>query len=224
MAGVIHRDIERPSRALVQEFRKIPTGIASDAMNRMNCMEAAIKSVTENSRIAGPAVTVKSMVGDNTMSHHAIYEAEPGDVLVIDARGHLNTSVWGFVQTMACRLRKIQAVVIDGAIRDLKEIRESGFPVFCKGVSPAGPHKGWGGSVNEPIQCGGVPVEPGDIVIGDDDGVVVVPRRIAQEVLERSNERLETEREWMQKLNAGVSTIEILGLDKTTRELDIEVR
>lgn len=224
MSGIIYKKISRPPKELIVAFKDIPTSIASDSMNRMNCMHASIKPVIENVSIVGPAVTVKSMVGDNIMSHYAICEAEPGDLLVIDARGHMDTSVWGFIQTTACKLKGIEAVIIDGTIRDIREIRDSHFPIFCKGATPAGPHKGWGGSINEPIQCGGVPVDPGDIIIGDDDGVVVIPQRIAQEVLERSKKRLEMEKEWMQKLNRGLSTVEIFGFDRKIKQLGIEVK
>ena len=224
MSALIITKIQRPPKELVDRFRGIPTSIISDMLNRMNAMHASIKPVTQNVRIAGPAVTVKCMVGDNIMSHHAIYIAEEGDVLVIDARGHVDTSVWGFIQTTASRLRKLEGVVIDGAIRDVQETRESGYPVFCKGATPAGPHKGWGGSINEPIQCGGVPVSPGDIIVGDDDGVVVVPQGVAKEVLDKSLERMVEEEEWMRKITEGLSTVEILGFDEKIKQLGLEVR
>ena len=157
------------------------------------------------------------------MTHQAIYLAEPGDVIVVDARGHLDTSVWGGIQTLACEKCGVAGVVIDGSVRDLQEIRESRFPVFCKGVVPAGPHKGWGDSINIPIQCGGVPVNPGDIVVGDDDGVVVIPKNEAEEVLSLAKERIETEKKWIRGIKGGKTTLEVIELDKKIKELGVEM-
>ena len=221
MPGVINKTVKRSSKEVIDGFKGIPTTIISDAMNRMNCMIAEIKPLVSDIHTVGSAVTIQAMVGCNIMSHKAIYVAEPGDMIVFDARGHKNTSVWGFLQTKACVIRKLAGVVIDGTIRDSKEIRESRFPVFCRGVTPAGPHKGWGDSINIGIQCGGVSVNPGDIVVGDDDGVVVVPCEKAEEVLKESRNRLQIEKEWFEKLEKGISTMEILGLDKKIAELGV---
>ena len=221
MLGVINKTVKRSSKKVIDGFKGIPTTIVSDAMNRMNCMIAEIKPLVSDIHTVGSAVTVQSMVGCNIMSHKAIYVAEPGDIIVFDARGHKNTSVWGFLQTKACAIRTLAGVVIDGTVRDSREVRESRFPVFCRGVTPAGPHKGWGDSINISIQCGGVSVNPGDIVVGDDDGVVVVPYEKAEEVLKESRNRLQIEKEWFEKLEKGISTMEILGLDKKIAELGV---
>jgi 4-hydroxy-4-methyl-2-oxoglutarate aldolase len=164
------------------------------------------------------------MVGNNIMTHQAIYTAEPGDIIVVDARGHVDTSVWGYIQTVASKVRQIKAVVIDGSIRDIKEIRESGFPVFCRGAVPAGPHKGWGDSVNVPISCGGVSVSPGDLIVGDDDGVVVVPKAIAKQVQKLACERAKMENSWLAEIAKGRSTLEILGLDKKIKDLGVKIQ
>ena len=224
MPGVIHTEISRAPRELIDEFRGLSTAILSDAMNRMNSMTADIKPTVEGTHIAGPAVTVQCIVGDNLMIHKAIYVAGPGDVIVVDARGHKDNSVWGNIMSQACRIRGIEAVVIDGAIRDIRENREGGFPIFCKGVVPAGSQKSWGGNINVSIQCGGVGVEPGDIVVGDDDGVVVVPTDIASKVLQGAKERAKVEEEWLHELQKGRTTLELIGLDKKLHELDIETR
>ena len=222
--GVIYTRIERPDSGLLEQYKSIPTTIISDAMNRTNAMHAEIKPLSPGAKLVGPAVTVKAMVGCNIMSHQAIYVAEPGDVIVFNARGHKDTSVWGFLQTRACVLRGIAGVVIDGTVRDSREIRESGFPLFCRGATPAGPHKGWGDSINVPIQCGGVQVNPGDIVVGDDDGVVIVSREQAVEILERALAGLRKEEQWFKAVEEGKSTVEILGLDRKIREMGVEWR
>lgn len=207
----------RPPADLVADLGRVPTTILSDMMNRMNAMQAAIKPVRAGLRLAGPALTVKCMVGDNIMTHKAITMAQAGDVLVVDGRAHEDTAIWGGLQTAACMVKKLGGVVVDGAVRDVAELREGDFPVFTRAATPAGPHKGWGGSVNEPIQCGGVTVMPGDIVIGDDDGVVVVAQAVATQVLTRALRRLEEETEWKRRVEAGESLLDILDLN---RQLD----
>jgi len=223
MSGVVYKKIKRTKKEIIEEFKKIPTTIVSDAMNRTNAMKASIKPLIENIHIAGSAITVKCMVGNNIMTHQAIYLAEPGDVIVIDARGHVDTSVWGGVQTLACKSRGILGVVIDGSIRDVRDIKKLQYPVFCSGVVPAGPHKGWGDSVNIPIQCGGVPVNPGDIIIGDDDGVVVIPRNEAEEVFKKAKNRIEIEEKWIVGVKKGKTTLELIGLDKKIKEMGVKI-
>ena len=214
MTIFVREKIERPKESIVKGFADMPTSIVSDVMNRMNVMHAAIKPVQKNVHMAGTAVTIKTMVGDNLATHHGIYHAQAGDVLVVDARGCMEASVWGFLQTTAALCRGLSGIVIDGTIRDVSEIRDSRLPLFCKGATPAGPHKGWGGSINEQIQCGGVPVNPGDIIIGDDDGVVVVPRESAKDILENAKARLETEEEWFKRVKNGERTVDILCLEE----------
>jgi regulator of RNase E activity RraA len=224
MAGIINSKIKRPPNKLITEFEELNTSIISDTMNRMNSMKAEIKPIIEIDRaVAGPAVTVQCIVGDNLMIHQAMYIAQPGDILVIDARGHKDTSVWGAIMTKACMVRGVKAVVIDGSIRDLRENREMGFPIFCLGVVPAGSQKNWGGNINVPIHCGGVEVSPGDIIVGDSDGVVVVPADIAAEVLAMAQRRVAMEAEWIKGIESGKTTLEVIGLDKKLKELGITV-
>jgi regulator of RNase E activity RraA len=217
----IYKEINRVKKEIIKEFKKLPTTIISDAMNRTNVMKALIKPLIENIHIAGSAITVKCIVGDNIMTHQALYLAKPGDVLVIDARGYVDTSIWGGIQTEVAKKLGIAGVVIDGSIRDVLTVRRLKYPIFCCGVVSAGPHKGFGDSINVPIQCGGVPVNPGDIVVGDDDGVVVVPRKNAEEVLKRARERLKMEKEWMKKINKGETTLKAIGLDKKIEQMQI---
>ena len=223
MNGVVYNKIRRAEKEIIEEFKEIPTTVASDAMNRMNSMCAEIKPLIEEVNIAGSAVTVQCIAGDNLMIHKAIYVAEPGDVIVVDARGHKDTSVWGNIMTKACKIRSIEAVVIDGSIRDSRENREEKYPIFCKGVVPAGSQKSWGGNINVPIQCGGAQVSPGDIIDGDDDGVVVVPRDRAKEVLQKAKEIVKRETEWIDGIKQGKTTLEVVGLDKKINGLGVKI-
>jgi len=196
----------------LQILKDIPTSVLSDVMNRMNCMDGGMRPLRENVNMVGIAFTVKSMVGGNWGTHKALTMIKEDEVMIVDARGHINTSVWGFLQTSAAIKRKVAGVVIDGAVRDSREIRESGLPVFCRGVSPAGPHKGWKDDINVSISCGGVVINPGDYIKGDDDGVVVIPKENISNIIKLSNDRLEKEKIWFKKLEQGMNSFEIVGL------------
>lgn len=223
MVGVIYKKIDRVPKKVIKEYKKIPTSVISDAMNRTNAMKASIKPITEGAHIAGSAITVKCIVGDNIMTHQAIYLAMPGDILVVDGRGYVDKSIWGGIQTEIAMKRGIQGVIIDGAIRDASVAKRFRYPIFCSGVVPTGPHKGWGDSINVPIQCGGVPVCPGDLIVGDEDGVVVVPKGDVTEILKKSRKIIETEKEWKKRIDEGKTTLEAIGLDKKLKELNIRV-
>ena len=153
------------------------------------------------------------MVGDNGPAHVAIGVAKPGDVLVIDARGHVETAVWGAIMTRAAIESGIAGVVIDGAIRDAEEIRELGFAVFSAGICPAGPSKGFGGIIDGVISCAGAPVKPGDIILGDDDGVAVVPLERQAEVLEKSFEQIKQETQTTSDIKTGALPVQQFGLN-----------
>jgi 4-hydroxy-4-methyl-2-oxoglutarate aldolase len=224
MSGIIYTKIERVPQKLVDEYKLLPTSVVSDVMNRMNAMHAEIKPIIEGVNVAGSAVTVQCIVGDNLIVHKAIYVAKHGDVIVVDVRGHKDTSVWGNIMTKACMLRGIEAVVIDGSIRDVLENKKDGYPIFCRGIAPAGSHKNCAGNINVPIQCGGIHINPGDIIVGDDDGVAVVPRNEAEMVLIKAKEKVESEKRWLNGIRQGKSTLEVIGLDKKLGNLDIKIK
>lgn len=207
-------DFETLSPETLAAWRDIPPAIVSDCMNRTHSMAAAIKPVKPGTRLAGQARTVTGMVGDNGISHAAIALAREGEVLVIDAGGHDDVAVWGAIMTHAAIKRGIAGVVIDGAIRDVAEIRELGFPCFARAEVPAGPHKGYGGIIDGPISCAGCPVKPGDLIIGDDDGIAVVPLQWAADMLEASLEKLRQEQDILKKIGEGQTTAELLGIDE----------
>lgn len=183
----IETDVDRPSPETVAGLGEFETPAASDLMNRLYTMAPTIHNLTDDKlKIAGPACTVKVYPGDNLMVHKALDVAKPGDVIVVDTSGSTMTAVLGDLISTKARHRGIAGFVIDGLIRDLEGIRELGdFPVFARGVTPIGPlHRG-PGEINCPVSAGGVVVHPGDVIVGDLNGVVVVPRTIADELLER---------------------------------------
>lgn len=194
----IRAEFERPEPYTVAGFSAFETPAISDLMNRLYTMTTAIKNLThEHLRILGPACTVKVYPGDNLMVHKSLDVARPGDVIVVDAGGSPMTAVLGDLVSTKARHRGIGGFVVDGLIRDLPAIRALGdFPVYARGVTPIGPlHRG-PGEINHPISAGGIVVHPGDVIVGDLNGVVVVPRDIAEDLLERLTARAATEADY----------------------------
>jgi regulator of RNase E activity RraA len=201
----IRYEIERPSPELVAGFAAFETPEISDLMNRLYTMTSAIGNLTApHVRLLGPACTVKVFPGDNLMVHKSLDVVKPGDVVVIDASSSKMTAVLGDLISMKARHRGIAGFVIDGLLRDLPAILELGdFPVFARGVTPIGPlHRG-PGEINFAVSVGGIVVHPGDIIIGDMNGVVVVPQELAGELLERLRSRAQGERAYSESVARG---------------------
>ena len=201
---VRHR-IERPEPEVTTGLGAFDTPDVSDLMNRLYTMVPAISNFTaESLRIIGPACTVKVYPGDNLMVHKSLDIAKPGDVVVIDAGSSMMNGVLGDLISTKARHRGIAGFVVDGLIRDLPEIRAlEDFPVFARGVSPIGPlHRG-PGEINYPISAGGIVVHPGDIIVGDQNGVVVVPLEFSSELLERLRARAEREADYREAVQRG---------------------
>ena len=194
-------DIPRPPADLARRFLAYAAANVSDVQGRQQTMHASVKPLyTPMPKVCGPAVTAKARPGDNLMAMKAIGVARAGDVLVISSDGEPNLSVWGgIMSTMAAR-KGIAAVVTDGVVRDLAQTREVGFPVWCTGRTPAAPTKDGPGQLNTPVTCGNVIVNPGDLVLADDDGVVVIRRPEAEAVLERTQARIEKEQGWLESI------------------------
>ncbi|WP_286231984.1 RraA family protein [Neobacillus mesonae] len=174
----------------VLDFMNIPTTCISDAMDGLNNLHPAIKPLKEEYKVVGRAFTVKIPVGDNLAVIKAIRNAKPGDVLVVDAKGDQYRAIAGDFVVGMMQTLGIAGLVVDGVIRDLAGIKELNFPVFSKGTAVAASGKAGFGEINVPISCGGMTVHPGDLIIGDVDGVVVVPQAIEQEILTKALEKL----------------------------------
>lgn len=211
--------INRPDKKWVEAFQKIPTTIASDVMNRMQSMTGAIQPIHPTMKLIGPAITVQIIPGDNSAIHHALSVVQKGDVLVVDGQGSLEIAVFGSILAEACLPVGVAGIVVDGATRDAQSLIDMHFPVFSRGHSPAGPHKGWGGDINVPIACGGVAVHPGDLIIGDLDGVVVVPLAQIAGVFERSLAQIKMEEDLIHAIRRGKKTMDLLGIDQKVEEL-----
>lgn len=192
--------------------------LISDCLNRFGVMDAGIQRIA-GTAVSGLAYPVRTMVGENSTLHRAVAVAPPRSVIVVDAGAYTDRAVWGELLTLAAIQRGITGAVIDGAVRDIDAIQRSGFPIFARGHTPAGPHKGWQGDQNVSISCGGVVVRPGDLVVGDADGVVVVPHERLAAIRAAVLERLDTEAEWRGRIATGEATTAILGLEDGQKEI-----
>lgn len=174
----------------IKEFNEIPTTAISDVLNGLNNLDSAIKPLKEAYRFAGQALTVQLPINDNRAVLKAIGTAKPGDVLVVDSKGDTYRAIAGDFVVGLMQTMGIRALVVDGVIRDIIAIKALNFPVFSRGTTVASSGKAGVGDINIPISCGGVAVYPGDIIIGDADGVVVVPRNKAEEILTKAREKI----------------------------------
>lgn len=208
---------ERLSSELLEAWKAIPTAVIGDCLNRSGCMSSAIKGLRPNLRFAGHARTVQTMVGDNGALHAAIPLCHPGDVLAVDGGGYEDIALWGGLLTRAAIARGVVGIVIDGGCRDIAEIRDIGFPVFCRSVSPRGPHKGFGGVIDGTVSVGGVAVSRGDILVGDDDGVTVIPLKSQQALMTLAMKRIAIENAWIEAIKSGQLTTDLMNLSSSTR-------
>lgn len=196
----------------INEFYGIPTGNICDSNNRLGAMDPSIQALDRNMVMVGRAVTVACAGGDNLTIHKAVLEAKPGDVLVVNCGGFRNAGIFGELLATCCRARGIVGIVIDGACRDKNDLIEMNFPTFVKNTCPNGTTKETCGAINVAMPCGGIMVKPGDIIIGDCDGVVVIPQEKEEEVLEKSKAKKAFEDSVKDKLAAGLSTAELFNL------------
>ena len=189
----IRRDFTRVSADVVKRASSFQAAILADVAGRRGTLSGRIAPVSPEMKCAGPAFTIEVRPGDNLMIHAAMTLAKPGDILVIDGKGDRTCALMGAIMINACKQLKLGGVVIDAAIRDSLELRELGFPVFAVGANPNGPTKFVPGRMNWPISCGGIAVAPGDLVVGDADGVVVVEREKAASLLDAAQKKVDDE-------------------------------
>jgi 4-hydroxy-4-methyl-2-oxoglutarate aldolase len=187
------REIERVAPAVVDQAARFPSSILADVAGRRGALCGRIAPLAPSMRFAGPAVTVEVRPGDNLMIHAALALVKPGDVIVVDGKGDLNSALMGEIMCQQAVALGVAAVVIDGAVRDSEAIRALGLPMFAAGLNPNGPTKSVSGRLNHPVSVGGVTVNPGDLVVGDADGVTVVERAKAASLLPLAAEKVAAE-------------------------------
>jgi len=209
--ATVRTDFERLAPTVVRSASELPTSTIHEAAGRIGALPAAIKPLNWEFRVCGPAVTVHSPAGDNLWLHRAIYVAEPGDVLVVDVEGGYEFGYWGEIMSCAARQRRLAGLVINGCVRDGATLASPDFPVFSRGLCMRGTGKDYGarGWVNYPVLIEDIVVRPGDLIVGDHDGVVAIPRSLAAEVIEKSATREAKEASIMRRLEQGERTLDI---------------
>lgn len=190
------------SNEVIEKAKQLNSTTIADALRNNGVMDYKIKSVTNNAKVVGTALTVSLHSGDNLFLHEAIHKAKQGYVLVVDGGGHVENAYLGELMAFSARAMGVEGIIIDGLVRDKEILKTLDLPIYAKGFIPSGPLKNGPGEINKPISCGGVSVEPGDLIVGDEDGVVVVRKEEIDRVLTAAENKLTYEQERLKQIQA----------------------
>lgn len=196
----------------ILQLRDLGSATVYEAQGARGALDHGMKPIDPTSRLAGPALTVDVRPGDNLVLHYAVLQAKPGDVLVVDAKAFMEAGPWGDVLTVLAMKRGIAGLVVNGCVRDANTIIDLGFPVFCRGLSIKGTGKHQPGKVNVPVVIGDVFIHPGDIIVGDRDGLAVVAKDEVAATIASSLAREEKEQKMRAAIEDGASTVELMNL------------
>lgn len=213
---ILQRRRQVPAQ-LVQAFKGLPVANISDCMTRMTAGGPRLRPMHKGGYLAGPALTVKTRPGDNLMIHKALTLAQPGDVIVVDAGGDLTNSLFGEIMVATAVKIGVAGVVLNGAVRDSEEIGEGGFPLYAAGVTHRGPYKDGPGEINVPISIDGMVIHPGDLIVGDADGLLCVPFDDAENVLAATHRKMDAEKKMLADIAAG--KLDTAWIDATLRRI-----
>jgi 4-hydroxy-4-methyl-2-oxoglutarate aldolase len=208
MKPVVVRNIQRADASAIATMQNLGVSTVHEALGRSGLMKPYMRPIYAGAQIAGPAVTVFAQPGDNWMIHVAVEQCQNGDVLVVGCSADNTDGMFGELLATALNARGVKGLIIDAGCRDVRALHEMSFPVWSKAISAKGTVKATLGAVNVPVVCAGVSVEPGDVVVADDDGVVVVPKKLAIDTAQKAQKRHDDEDSKRKQLAAGV-----LGLD-----------
>ncbi|MGA2879422.1 MAG: 4-carboxy-4-hydroxy-2-oxoadipate aldolase/oxaloacetate decarboxylase [Bryobacteraceae bacterium] len=222
MPHKIFRNIPRPDAQAVKLLGELGVATIHEAQGRTGAMLPHMRPMYPTARVSGPAVTVLCHPGDNLMIHASVEVCKPGDVLVVVTTSESTDGMFGDLLGTSCQAHGVAGLVIDAGVRDTADLTEMKFPVWAKAVSPQGTVKASPGSVNVPVVCAGVIVNPGDVIIGDADGVVVVPRAEAADVAKAGQQRIAKEVKTRERLAKGELGVDFYGLRAKLKELGVE--
>lgn len=220
MRKIIQQRQVTPSPEILQGYKDLlkvysPSCVVADAQERAGVMRSYMRPLSSATRFVGPALTVRLEPGNQVDCLDALSVAQEGDVVVVDAAGETETSIWGGLMSGLCKMKGVVGAVVDGAIRDTDETRDLGFFIFSKAIVPRSTHSPYSGrmepiEINIPIQCAGVLVNPGDLVLGDEIGVVVIPLENAAEILKKAREQADKEEKTRAKIREGKTVEQLL--------------
>jgi 4-hydroxy-4-methyl-2-oxoglutarate aldolase len=219
---VIVREIRRPKAAAVRTLGELGVATVHEAQGRTGLMRPYMRPIYASARVAGPAVTVLCHPGDNLMIHAALEVCRKGDVLVVTTLAESTDGMFGELLGTSCQAHGVAALVIDAGVRDVADLTTMQFPVWAKAISAQGTVKATAGSVNVDVVCAGATVHPGDVIVADVDGVVVVARESAEEIVRLGEERRAKELAARQRLTTGELSLDMYGLRAKLRELGVE--
>ncbi len=222
MPHKIVRRIPRPDAQAVKLLGELGVATVHEAQGRTGAMLPYMRPIYLAARVSGPAVTVSCHPGDNLMIHAAVEVCNPGDVLVVVTTSESTDGMFGDLLGTSCQAHGVVGLIIDAGVRDTAELTEMKFPVWAKAISPQGTVKASPGSVNVPVVCAGMLVNPGDVIVGDADGVVVVPRATAAEAAKAAEQRVAKEVKTRERLAKGELGVEFYGLRAKLKELGVE--
>jgi 4-hydroxy-4-methyl-2-oxoglutarate aldolase len=222
MSHKIVRRIPRPDAASVKLLGELGVATVHEAQGRIGVMQPYMRPIYPSARVSGTAITVSCHPGDNLMIHAAIEVCKPGDVLVVVTHSESTDGMFGDLLATSCQAHGVAGLIIDAGVRDTADITDMKFPVWAKAISAQGTVKASPGSVNVPVVCAGALVNPGDVIVGDADGVVVVPRATAQEVAKAGQQRIAKEEKTRERLAKGELGVEFYGLRAKLKELGVE--
>jgi 4-hydroxy-4-methyl-2-oxoglutarate aldolase len=215
----VFTQLERPDRKVIETYRDLGAATVYEASGRKGFVDPRIKPLARGIRLLGPAFTVECHPKDNLMLHKALQIAQKGDVLVVSTQGYPDAGYWGGLMATSALARELGGLAIDGCVRDSAEILDMGFPVFCRDTCIRGTVKSTLGRVNHAIVFGGAVVNPGDLVVGDDDGLVIVARAEIETVRNAARERVAKEVKKAAELSKGITSVELNTLDPVFRSL-----
>lgn len=204
----------------VRDFKGLPVANISDCMSRMTAGGPRLRPMHGGGALAGPALTVKTRPGDNLMIHKALTMAAAGDVIVVDAGGDLTNSLFGEIMAATAVRKGVAGIVLNGALRDAEAIARGDFPIYAAGVSHRGPYKDGPGEINVPIAFDGMVIEPGDLIVGDADGLLCVPFDAVDSVLAATRQKMDAEAKTLREIAAG--TLDTSWIDATLRRIGCE--